>query len=108
MKFGGPDYLIGARRRIAVLGLAPLLMLIAAIHALGPEKMEKDAGHARAFEPSHRFRAVVFILDSAGRSEMFDPTLMPFLTSLRTASLSGRSRSCAAKTTFPCIKSIFE
>src|SRR4051812_16042855 len=98
----------GARWRIAVLGLTPLLILIAAIHALGPEKMEKDAGHARAFEPSHRFRAVVFILDSAGRSEMFDPTLMPFLTSLRTASLSGRSRSCAAKTTFPCIKSIFE
>ena len=91
-----------------MLGLAPLLMLIAAIHALGPEKLEKDAGQARAFEPSHRFRAVVFILDSAGRSEMFDPTLMPFLTSLRTASLWGRSRSCAAKTTFPCIKSIFE
>lgn len=94
--------------RILALGLAPLLILISAIHALGPEKVERDAGQARAFEPSHRFRAVVFILDSAGRSEMFDPSLMPFLASLRTASLSGRSRSCAAKTTFPCIKSIFE
>lgn len=91
-----------------MLGLVPLIILIAAIHALGPERAEKDAGHVRAFEPSQRFRTVVFILDSAGRSEMFDPTLMPFLTSLRTASLSGRSRSCAAKTTFPCIKSIFE
>src|SRR5215212_2300163 len=108
MKSGRPGSSSGARRRIAVLGLAPLLTLIAAIHALGPEKLEKDANHVRAFEPSQRFRAVVFILDSAGRSEMFDPTLMPFLTSLRTASLWGRSRSCAAKTTFPCIKSIFE
>jgi hypothetical protein len=39
---------------------------------------------------------------------MFDPELMPFLASLRTSSVSGRSRSCAAKATFPCIKSIFE
>ena len=100
--------MVGARRRIAALGLIPLLILIAAIHALGPEKMERDPGAARGFEPSHRFRTVVFILDSAGRSEMFDPALMPFLTSLRTASLSGRSRACAAKTTFPCIKCIFE
>ena len=100
--------MLGARRRIAVLGLTPLIILVAAIQALGPEKVERDGGQPRAFDPSHRFRAVVFILDSAGRSEMFDPDLMPFLTSLRTASLSGRSRSCAAKTTFPCIKSIFE
>src|SRR3954469_12320179 len=108
MKSGSPEHVVGARRRIAALGLIPLLILIAAIHALGPEKIERDAGSTRGFEPSHRFRTVVFILDSAGRSEMFDPTLMPFLSSLRTASLWGRSRSCAAKTTFPCIKSIFE
>src|SRR3954464_11572550 len=95
-------------KRIFGLGLMPLVLLLAAMVALAPEHKDTSAGQARAFEPSHRFRAVVFILDSAGRSEMFDPTLMPFLTSLRTESLSGRSRSCAAKTTFPCIKSIFE
>ncbi len=39
---------------------------------------------------------------------MSDPDLMPFIASLRTSALSGRSRSCAAKATFPCIKSIFE
>src|SRR5438874_7182069 len=39
---------------------------------------------------------------------MIDPALMPFLCSLQTSSLSGRSQACAAKATFPCIKSIFE
>src|SRR3954462_9978400 len=75
---------------------------------LAPEHSDTTTGQARAFEPSHRFRSVVFILDSAGKSEMFDPALMPFLRSLQTSSLSGGSRSCAAKATFPCIKSIFE
>jgi hypothetical protein len=94
-------------RHIA-LGLVPLVLLVAAMVALGPEHKDTNAGQARAFEPSRRFRAVIFILDSAGRSEMFDPGLMPFLSSLRTSSISGRSRACAAKATFPCIKSIFE
>ena len=94
--------------RIVRLGSVPLLLLLAATFGLAPEKMEQDAAQARAFEPSQRFRSVVFILDSAGKSEMFDPTLMPFLSSLQTSSVSGRSRSCAAKATFPCIKSIFE
>src|SRR5437763_6665518 len=76
--------------------------------ALAPEQRDTSAGQARAFEPSQHFRTVVFILDSAGKSEMFDAELMPFVNSLRTSSLSGRSRSCAAKATFPCIKSIFE
>lgn len=76
--------------------------------ALAPEHKDTTPGQARAFEPSRHFRTVVFILDSAGKSEMFDPELMPFVSSLRTSSLSGRSRSCAAKATFPCIKSIFE
>jgi hypothetical protein len=96
------------RWRIAALGLGPLLILIAAIFALGSEKIESSARQSRAFEPTKHFRTVVFILDSAGKSEMFDPELMPFLNSLRRSSLSGRSRSCAAKATFPCIKSIFE
>src|SRR3989440_1849400 len=94
--------------RILVLGLVPLVLLLAAMVALAPEHTGRSADQARAFEPSQRFRAVIFILDSAGRSEMFDPELMPFLSSLRMSSLSGRSRSCAAKATFPCIKSIFE
>src|SRR4051812_32179286 len=76
--------------------------------ALGPERKDTTGGQARAFQPAQHFRTVVFILDSAGKSEMFDSELMPFLASLRTSSLSGRSRSCAAKATFPCIKSIFE
>jgi hypothetical protein len=96
------------RSRIVRLGLVPLLLLMAAMGALAPEKTERGISQARAFEPSQHFRAVVFILDSAGQSEMFDPELMPFLSSLRTSSLSGRSRACAAKATFPCIKSIFE
>src|SRR5438045_6601768 len=94
--------------RILALGLIPLVLLLAAMFALAPERNEKGAGQARAIEPSQHFRTVVFILDSAGKSEMFDPELMPFLSSLRASSLSGRARSCAAKATFPCIKSIFE
>ena len=95
-------------KRILALGFLPLALLLAAMSALGPERKDTSVGQARAFQPSHHFRSVVLILDSAGRSEMFDPELMPFLTSLRTSSVSGRSRSCAAKATFPCIKSIFE
>jgi hypothetical protein len=93
---------------IVRLGFVPLLLLVAATFALAPETREKGGEQARGFEPSQHFRTVVFILDSAGKSEMFDPELMPFLSSLRTSSLSGRSRSCSAKATFPCIKSIFE
>src|ERR1043165_6448197 len=95
-------------RRNLVLGLVPLGLLLAGMHALAPEGNLRSAAAARAFEPAKHFRSVVFILDSAGKSEMFDPELMPFLSSLRTSALSGRSRSCAAKATFPCIKSIFE
>ncbi|HEX8076770.1 MAG TPA: alkaline phosphatase family protein, partial [Chthoniobacterales bacterium] len=94
--------------RVARLGLVPLLLLVGAMLTLAPERVEKRTAQTRAFEPSRHFRAVVFILDSAGESEMFDAELMPYLSSLRTSSLSGRSRSCAAKATFPCIKSIFE
>ena len=95
-------------RRTIALGLVPLLLLLGAMLTLAPEHGDTAAGQLRAFEPSQRFRTIVFILDSAGKSEMFDPELMPFLSSLRTSSLSGRSRACAAKATFPCIKSIFE
>ena len=95
-------------KRTFALGLVPLVLLLASMIGLAPEHKDTSAGQTRAFEPAQHFRTVVFILDSAGKSEMFDPELMPFLTSLRTSSLSGRSRSCAAKATFPCIKSIFE
>jgi len=75
---------------------------------LSPEEAGQGAVQQRAFEPANKFRTVVFLLDSAGESEMFDPELMPFVTSMRQSSLSGQSRSCASKATFPCIKSIFE
>jgi hypothetical protein len=94
--------------RTIALGLVPLLLLLGAMLTLAPEQGDTAAGQVRAFEPSQRFRTVVFILDSAWKSEMFDPALMPFLSSLQTSALSGRSRACAAKATFPCIKSIFE
>jgi hypothetical protein len=96
------------RGRIIALGLVPLLLLLGAMLTLAPEHGDTSSGPARAFQPSQKFRTVVFILDSAGQSEMFDPGLMPFLSSLRTSALSGRSRSCSAKATFPCVKSIFE
>ncbi|MEY2502572.1 MAG: ethanolamine phosphate transferase 3 subunit [Verrucomicrobiota bacterium] len=94
--------------RTIALGLVPLVLLLGAMLTLAPEHSDTAASQARAFDPSHHFRSIVFILDSAGKSDMFDPELMPFLASLRTSSVSGRSRSCAAKATFPCIKSIFE
>jgi hypothetical protein len=96
------------RWRIVRLGLVPLLLLLGATFVVAPQETASRSSQSRAFEPAQRFRTVVLILDSAGRSEMFDPKLMPFLSSLRTSSLSGRSRACAAKATFPCIKSIFE
>jgi hypothetical protein len=94
--------------RNVLLGLVPLALLLAAMFNLAPESADRRAGQERALEPAKRFRTVVFILDSAGKSDMFDPELMPFVSSLQATSLSGRSRSCAAKATFPCIKSIFE
>lgn len=90
------------------LGLVPLLLLLAAMRGLAPETADRTAGQEQVFEPAKKFRTVAFILDSAGNSEMFDPALMPFVSSLRKVSLSGRSRSCASKATFPCVKSIFE
>src|SRR2546423_8611180 len=108
MRATGFDSWNGERWRIVALGLVPLLILVAGVCGLGSEKMDRGKAPVRGFEPSQHFRTVVFILDSAGKSEMFDPELMPFLSSLRTSSLSGRSRSCSAKATFPCIKSIFE
>jgi type I phosphodiesterase/nucleotide pyrophosphatase len=94
--------------RLIALGVVPLVLLLAAMHNLAPETADRRAGQERAFEPARRFRTVVFILDSAGKSDMFDPAIMPFVSSLPATSLSGRSRACAAKATFPCIKSIFE
>lgn len=96
------------RSRLIALGFVPLLLLLTATFFVGRERDGYAGGQLRAFEPAGTFRTVVLILDSAGQSEMFDPALMPFLSSLRTSSLSGRSRSCSAKATFPCIKSIFE
>ena len=96
------------RRFPWALGLVPSGLLFAAALALPGEAIVPSNGQQRGFEPAARFRTVVLILDSAGEKEMFDPDLMPFLTSLRSSALSGRSRSCEAKATFPCIKSIFE
>src|SRR2546423_507843 len=95
-------------RSIVRLGLVPIILLLAAMWSVVPRETFERGDQARGFVPSQRFRTVVFILDSAGKSEMFDPTLMPFLSSMQTSSLSGRSRACASKATFPCIKSIFE
>jgi hypothetical protein len=94
--------------RTIALGLVPLLLLLAAMRTLAPEHGDTAGGQARAFQSPPHFRTVVFILDSAGKSDMLDPEVMPFVSSLRASSLSGRSRSCPTKATFPCIKSIFE
>jgi Type I phosphodiesterase / nucleotide pyrophosphatase len=90
------------------LGVVPLVLLLAAMRSVGPERADRRAGQERGFDPARHFRTVVFILDSAGKSDMFDSELMPFVSSLQASSLSGRSRSCESKATFPCIKSIFE
>src|ERR1051325_5549961 len=90
------------------LGLLPLLLLLGAVKNLDSERSGEDLIARPAFQPAKHFRTVVFILDSAGKDQAFDPNLMPFVSSLRASSLSGRSRACAAKATFPCIKSIFE
>ena len=100
---------IRSRWRNYAIGLVPLVLLLAAIRSLSPESSSGPGNTQQAdFGSAGRFRTVVLILDSAGTTEMFDAELMPFLSSLQASSLSGRSRSCAAKTTFPCIKSIFE
>ena len=38
----------------------------------------------------------------------FDPSLMPFVSSMTSSSLFGESHACPMKATFPCVKSIFE
>lgn len=50
----------------------------------------------------------MLLLDSVGTPMAFDPTLMPFVSSLMASSLFGEARACPAKATFPCVKSIFE
>src|SRR5438105_720480 len=95
MRLSAADSSKTGRWRIVLLGLVPLILLLAAMRVIAPETTAPGAAaQARAFEPAQHFRTVVFILDSAGKSEMFDPALMPFLSSLKTSSLSGRSQAC--------------
>jgi len=54
------------------------------------------------------FRTAVLILDSVGVGMAFDPTLMPFVASLRDRTLHGEARACPSNATFPCIKTLFE
>lgn len=89
-----------------MLGLIPILLLICAFRSL-PEEEGKAAGQRQIY-PVEKFRTVVLLLDSVGTSMAFDPTLMPFVSSLRSSSLFGQSRACPMKMTFPCVKSIFE
>jgi hypothetical protein len=90
------------------LGVIPLLLLIAGVRSMAPESgAENEQQHASNVVRKD-FRAVVLILDSAATDDAFDPSIMPFVSSLRESSLYGRERACTSKTTFPCIKSIFE
>jgi hypothetical protein len=89
-----------------LLGLVPLLLLICGFRSL-LEEDEKAIGQQQVY-PVQKFRTVVLLLDSVGTPMAFDPTLMPFVSSLTTSSLFGESRACPMKATFPCVKSIFE
>jgi Type I phosphodiesterase / nucleotide pyrophosphatase len=89
-----------------LLGLVPLLLLICGFRSL-LEEDEKATGQQQVY-PVQKFRTVVLLLDSVGTPMAFDPTLMPFVSSLTTSSLFGESRACPMKATFPCVKSIFE
>ena len=93
--------------RAVYLGLVPLLILICGVRSHGPEPISPSMGQHPAFKPE-RFRTVVVILDSVGISMALDSSLMPFVSSLASSSLHGRCQACPAKTTFPCLKSIFE
>jgi hypothetical protein len=93
-------------KRPLLLGLVPILLLICGFRSL-PEEEGKAAGQPQIY-PVEKFRTVVLLLDSVGTPMAFDPTLMPFVSSLRSSSLFGESRACPMKMTFPCVKSIFE
>lgn len=93
-------------KRPLLLGLVPILLLICGFRCL-PEEEGKAAGQPQIY-PVEKFRTVVLLLDSVGTPMAFDPTLMPFVSSLRSSSLFGESRACPMKMTFPCVKSIFE
>ncbi|HIA02150.1 MAG TPA: hypothetical protein EYN66_09595, partial [Myxococcales bacterium] len=53
-------------------------------------------------------RLVVVIVDSMGERNGSDPKLMPKLSALNKAHLSGPQRSCAANFTLPCLLTTFE
>jgi hypothetical protein len=95
--------------RAVYLGLVPLLLLIGGVNSLAPaERGAAVRGQQQAYPVDRNFRTVVLILDSCGSSMAFEPSLMPFLSSMTSSALFGHCEACAAKTTFPCIKSIFE
>jgi hypothetical protein len=94
--------------RSVYLGLVLLLLLFAASRTVAPERGEEAISQPQAYPVEHNFRTVVVILDSAPVSVALDPALMPFVSSLSSSSLFGRECACVAKTTFPCLKSIFE
>ena len=89
-----------------MLGLVPVLLLICGFRAL-PEEDAKATGQQQVY-PIQKFRTVFLLLDSLGTPMAFDPTLMPFVSSLMTSSLFGEARACPMKATFPCVKGIFE
>jgi hypothetical protein len=93
-------------KRPLLLGAVPMFLLICGFRSL-PEEEGKAAGQPQIYSVEE-FRTVVLLLDSVGTSMAFDPTLMPFVSSLRSSSLFGESRACPMKMTFPCVKSIFE
>src|SRR5262245_37910782 len=92
--------------RPLLLGIVPLLLFICGFRAL-PEEDGKAAGQRQIY-PVEKFRTVVLLLDSVGTPMAFDPTLMPFVSSLMSSSLFGESHACPMKATIPCVKSIFE
>ena len=93
--------------RPVILGLVPLLLLICGVRSLPPESEGERVGQRQVYAVP-KFRTVVILLDSLGTPMAFDPSLMPFVSSLSSTSLFGEAAACPGKATFPCVKSIFE
>ena len=93
--------------RPLILGLVPFLLLLCGLRSLPQEEAGQRAGQRQVY-PVPKFRTVVLVLDSVGTPMAFNPSLMPFVSSLTSTSLFGEAAACPGKATFPCVKSIFE
>ena len=99
-------------RALHAVGVAMLPLVLLSVFALTSSRPQSHEGPPAARKALRTgaadARTVVLIIDSLGRSQATDPTLMPEMIALAETSLVGPQRSCFGNFTLPCLLTTFE